>query len=212
MITRERNLTAMATNTISKQSYHGTCWERPIIPCDASLEEAMIFEQLSPEYSSLDALYTTDVPKVAEQFSFEKVSDPENEIQVVVEGHTTLDKALVIDFKYGRVVEFEGKVYSIEHAHMDESENSLTRAHLHQALKESGYDGFVMRGDYQYLGEPADDIAIFKADRFTATAVRLKINNKWTNSLSIDQAKEVFKKWSMKPYLEQGYASKDFAV
>lgn len=202
----------MTANTLSKHSYHGTRWERPLMLDDASIEEAMLFEQLSPEYGTLDALYTTDVSSVAEQFSYEKVSDPENEIQVVIEGRTTLDNALVIDFKYGGVVEFDGQTYNIEHEHMDCDGNTLTRSDLHQALKKAGHDGFVMRGDYQYLGEPADDIAVFEADRFNATAVRMKLDNKWTKPLTFAQAKDVFRRWAMEPYLEQGYKAEDFAM
>jgi len=201
----------MSGTVFTKQSCHGTCWELPLVPDDASIEEAMIFEQLSPEHSPLHALYTTNVQGVAEQFASEKLDDPETHIEVIVEGHTALDNAFVMDFKYGGVVEFQGKVYNIEHAYMEMSEDTLTRKDLHEALKEAGYDGFVMQGDYKYLGKEADDIAILEADRFTPTSVRMKIDNKWTKSLSIEEAREQFKARALAPYLEQGYSSSDFA-
>lgn len=194
----------MEAQLYSEKTCHGTCWERPLIPNDESIEEAMFFEELTPEKSPLNALYATNIDSVAEQFAHERAADPEHQLEVVIEGHTTLDKAYIIDFEYGGTVEFQGKSYSIEHAYMEADDKTLTRKDLHLALKEAGYDGFVMRGDYQYLGEPADDVAMFEADRFTATSVRMKIGGEWTPSLPLERARAIFTNWVMEPYMETG--------
>lgn len=196
----------MTDFSYQKRSYHGTRWERPLLMDDSDIEQASVYENLSCASSSLNALYTTDIEAVSQFFAENKVMDEENDLQVVIVGETRLRKPFIVEFEYGGSVMFNDTRYVIEHPDMDVDGSQKTRKDLHEALRAEGYDAFIMRGDYQHLGKPADDVAILDDSAFVPEAVKIKLGNKWSNELPIEKARAVFKKWALSPYFESSGA------
>lgn len=173
--------------------YHGTRWERPFGTSKAEVDQATHFQDLDPLQSDFNAVFFSDNLDVAKTFAEIRSFDEENDMQVIIESEVTLKNILTIKFEMDKDIEFEGSQYTIPH----------DRPALYSAMKDSGYDGFVMTDDYSYHGTPGKDVAVFDPESFVSKRVMMKLNDHWTPWMDINQARKVFAKWAGEPFLER---------
>jgi len=172
--------------SIEINGYHGTVWERPLIPNDIGFRQNAIFHQLATAASDLESVFFSDHEPVAEFFSELRQSDEENELRAVLRGRVCLDNVHQVRVGASGQAKFEDQTYQIPEE----------RLAFYQHVRESGFDGVMMLDDYQSRLGSGHDIALFSDSVFTVEAVRLFIGDRWTPWLDQEKAVSLFKRWS----------------
>lgn len=166
--------------------YHGTVWERPLIPSEQGFRESMLFHQLNPQASELESVFFCDQEKVAQFFSGLRVVDDENQIQAILRGTVDIGNVHQISIGGQGSAEWDGIHYHIPEHRLD----------FYHAVRSAGFDGVMIVDDYQTRLGAGHDIAIFTESAFRIEEAKLKIGDKWTPWLSADTALALFKRWS----------------
>lgn len=166
--------------------YHGTIWERPLIPNEEGFLQSAIFNQLAITASKLESVFFCDHEPVAEFFSGLRHIDEENELRVVLRGRLKADNLYQVRVGATGHVKFEGRNYLIP-------DNRLS---FYRHARESGFDGVMMLDDYRSQLGSGHDIAMLNEDSFEIDAVRLLIDDRWTPWLDHEKAMSLFKRWS----------------
>jgi hypothetical protein len=167
---------------IEGEHFHGSYWK---VDKNVDLDDIDddLFTNLHTGNSHLNCVYITDIEDDAEWFCHYKQDTDD------------INNPLVVDIMFQFEVDIE-KVYNIEpmstELTVDNQEYSVSgdREEYFEALSYK-YNGVNIDGNYDNGGA---DIAIFDHDNVNKgiTGIKLKINDEWTDFMSIDDAKETF--------------------
>jgi hypothetical protein len=175
--------------------YHGSVIDRPLIPTEEYFKNNVVFDKISSSMNELNAFFVSGNQDVCEFFSDIKLSDPENQIQSILKAEIKFDKIYIQEFKFNQLVEYKGIKYNYK--------SNIERTSLYAELKKDGYQGFIMKNDYDFDdGVSGDDIAIFDDGCVECTEAKLKIGDSWTNFMPIEEAREYFVKWALNDLID----------
>jgi len=167
--------------------YHGSFWEVPLLPTPEGIAAATFAEEFDTKKSELGAVFFSDRPEIAEFFSDIRTTDPEMQMQVMIVGQMTSDRVFEYTFSAHRPqVDYAGATFRIPE----------DRAALHEVLSADGYDAFVMRGDYQFDGGEADDIAVLNPGCVQVLGVCMIHDGHRSPVIPANQARDAFLKWA----------------
>lgn len=169
-------------------AYHGSVWERPLLPDEQFVNEAAFFD-LDVNKNDLKALFVSNNQSVSDGFSRIKFIDSENQLQVMIKVEVDTEKTVRKSFELGRSTEYNGELYNYS---CDDD-----RERLYDNLRSDGINCFVMENDYETSKGGGDDIAILDNSACKSLSVKLKIDGEWTKDMSYDDAKDIMKKWAM---------------
>lgn len=177
--------------------YHGSVIDRPLIPTEEYFKDNVIFDKVSSSMNDLNAFFVSGNQDVCEFFSDIKLSDPENQIQSILIAEVKFDKVYVQEFKFNKLVEYNGIRYNYK--------SNSERATLYAELRKDGYQGFIMKNDYDFEdGVSGDDIAVFDDSCVECKEAKLKIGDSWTNFMPLEAAREYFVKWALNDLIGAG--------
>lgn len=164
-------------------AYHGTFWnpEEDIDPSEA------IFFEPSTSMSDLDAVWFTNNEDVAKYFTSYHLNEEEKAngaLRVILKG--SLKPLKTISFQCDQSPWIE-VTEDMDEIHVNDREE------LYSAMRNNGYNAFIIDDNYQEFGDPGSDIAVLEDDMFECESVALeKSDGSFTPFMSPEKARKVF--------------------
>ncbi len=167
---------------------HGTVWDKPFFDSPEMIEQAMVFNDLTPEHdtSKYGAVYFADNENVVDFFAKEKIADEDNQVLAQIKVELTLNKVFEIDFTPDISVIHDNVLY------LWPEERNL----LYVQLKREGYDAVITQNEYRSGGLNVSDIAVINPDTITPTLARIKLGDEYTPWMNEQEAKAIMSKWA----------------
>jgi hypothetical protein len=175
---------------LSGTYYHGTSWELDKNNIKEIEEEAFI--ELDTSYTSLEAIYISESEEVADWFvTYSNNNQSDLEIPVVFKfENININKIYDIDIEKlkdngsnSKTIRINGKIYDV----------AVEREDYFREL-ENDYNGVMIKNNYPDLNN-GHDIAIFNENLINdnISAIKMKINNEWTDYMNPEDAVEIYK-------------------
>jgi hypothetical protein len=172
---------------------HGTITEVPL--WEGHVDECIKFDNLNYEHedAKTSAVYFTNNEDVCKFFSDEKMIDSNTMMQTVITANVLAENIYTLDKCPIESHTYNGVSY----------EWPEDRSSLYDALRNDGYDTFVVESGYIADGVVSSDVAVLDVSKIEALTVSYKINNKWTPEMDKNSAHELLTKISQDPEMIQ---------
>jgi hypothetical protein len=170
------------------QAIHGTIWDKPFYDSPDMIDQAMVFNKLSPAHASskYDAVYFADNEKIPDFFAKEKIADEENQVLAQIKVELNLDKVFEIEFTPDISIAYGGIVYFWPN----------DRKSLYAQLITEGYDAVITKNEYRDGNVSVSDIAVLNPSTITPLAARVKLGDDYTPWMNEKEAKNLMSKWA----------------